>query len=90
MRQFCDLLCQTTVTMIFLGEVQRFLPFNPKTVFFMPQKSFVTDGTLRQQVRVYPSLKQVYACSFVCAVRFIKSPGNFRPKHNFVKSYFAH
>ncbi|XP_067030926.1 lysosomal cobalamin transporter ABCD4-like isoform X2 [Acropora muricata] len=35
------------------GKVERFLPFNPKTVFFMPQKTFVTDGTLRQQI-TYP------------------------------------
>lgn len=41
------------------GEVQRFLPFNPKTVFFMPQKSFVTDGTLRQQI-TYPFEDQVF------------------------------
>ncbi|XP_015770297.1 PREDICTED: ATP-binding cassette sub-family D member 4-like [Acropora digitifera] len=35
------------------GKVERFLPFNPKAVFFMPQKTFVTDGTLRQQI-TYP------------------------------------
>ena len=28
----------------------RFLPFSPKAVFFLPQKPFVSDGTLRQQV----------------------------------------
>lgn len=41
------------------GEVRRFVPFNPKTVFFMPQKSFVTDGTLRQQI-TYPLEDPVY------------------------------
>lgn len=35
------------------GEVIRFLPFDPKVVFFLPQKTFVTDGTLRQQL-TYP------------------------------------
>lgn len=35
------------------GEVMRFLPFDPKVVFFLPQKTFVTDGTLRQQL-TYP------------------------------------
>lgn len=35
----------------FTGEVIRFLPFDPKVVFFLPQKTFVTDGTLRQQVK---------------------------------------
>ena len=39
------------------GEVLRFLPFSPKVVFFLPQKSFVTDGTLRQQVTVFNYLK---------------------------------
>jgi len=33
----------------------RFLPFSPKAVFFLPQKTFVTDGTLRQQVTVFYS-----------------------------------
>ncbi|KAJ7384685.1 ATP-binding cassette sub- D member 4 [Desmophyllum pertusum] len=35
------------------GEVMRFLPFTPKNVFFLPQKTFVSDGTLRQQL-TYP------------------------------------
>ena len=35
------------------GDVLRYLPFSPKTVFFLPQKSFITDGTLRQQVTLY-------------------------------------
>ncbi|XP_020629474.1 ATP-binding cassette sub-family D member 4-like isoform X2 [Orbicella faveolata] len=35
------------------GEVLRFLPFSPKAVLFLPQKSFLTDGTLRQQL-MYP------------------------------------
>ncbi|XP_022787215.1 ATP-binding cassette sub-family D member 4-like [Stylophora pistillata] len=35
------------------GEVIRFLPFDPKIAFFLPQKTFVTDGTLREQI-TYP------------------------------------
>ncbi|CAH3167261.1 unnamed protein product, partial [Porites evermanni] len=35
------------------GEVLRFLPLSPKAVFFLPQKAFITDGTLRQQL-TYP------------------------------------
>lgn len=35
------------------GEVLRFLPFSPKAVLFLPQKTFLTDGTLRQQL-LYP------------------------------------
>jgi len=35
------------------GEVLRFLPHNPKAIFFLPQKTFLTDGTLRQQL-TYP------------------------------------
>jgi len=41
------------------GEVMRFLPFSPKAVFFLPQKTFVTDGTLRQQI-TYPHEDLIY------------------------------
>ena len=35
------------------GEVLRFLPFSPKDVLFLPQNTFLTDGTLRQQVNSF-------------------------------------
>ena len=53
------------------GDVLRFLPFSPKTVFFLPQKSFITDGTLRQQVTLNSLettlgiVSVVFWCTFV-------------------------
>lgn len=42
--------CTVLLLDFFTGEVLRFLPLNPKAVLFLPQKTFLTDGTLRQQV----------------------------------------
>ncbi|KAM5129524.1 lysosomal cobalamin transporter ABCD4 isoform 2-T2 [Mantella aurantiaca] len=43
------------------GRVSVFTPFGPHGVLFLPQKSFLSDGSLREQV-IYP-LKEIYPSS---------------------------
>ncbi|XP_068108312.1 lysosomal cobalamin transporter ABCD4 isoform X2 [Hyperolius riggenbachi] len=43
------------------GRVSVLTPFGPRGVLFLPQKPFLSDGTLRQQV-IYP-LKEIYPSS---------------------------
>ena len=34
----------------FAGEVSRYISYNPESLMFLPQKAYLTDGSLRQQV----------------------------------------